>query len=1091
MPVAIAQKTPSQQKVIPGKALVKVKPEFKSLFQGGSTGRSAAIGTAIRPLAPGAATRKDGRAQAFKPVIDITQYFEVTFDPALPVAQYIQSLYATGYIEVAEPQYKQELFYTPNDPSAASQYYLQTIGAYDAWNITQGSEDIVIGIIDSGGDLDHPDLASQIYINPAEYPANGIDDDGNGYIDDYRGWDFAGADAANIAGDNDPSIKQNAPNVTHGTSVAGCASAATNNGVGLAGVGFKTKLLFTKHFADNNSSGSYNTDTYLGVLYAAQSGAKIINCSWGSNTPSAIYQDIITYVTQDLGCLVIAAAGNAATDARVYPASYDHVISVAASNEADKAAWYTTHNHAVDISAPGLNIPILVYDDGYSQDHGTSLAAPIVSGAAALLWAAHPEYTAAQVGEQLRVTANPVINQNSAELAGQIGKGRLDIYAALTQQSPSVRAANARITNPLGGVATPGDTALIYFDFTNYLTATSSALQITVTPTAAFGTALTSTIAPGAIGGGSKYTNNTKPFRVKTSNAIGENVTIELRLDYADGTYQDYQYITIVFNPTYINIGTNRIATTMTSTGRIGFGDTRGQSQGIGFKYNDTPMLYEMGLIMGSSTATILNNVRSVSANYDQDFVSTSPIIKITPGERSSSEVLGSFANSTIAQDQTVAIRYRSLTWTDTKNENLVILEYKIKNPTATPITNFYYGIFADWDISNGGAQDAAGWNAQTKTGYAYAKQNTSLPYAGLQLLTDNPQYYAIDNNQTIPGNPFGLYDGFTDAEKFTSISTSAKTEAGISVAAGTDVSHVLATGPYTIEPNAEITVAFALLAANNLNDLLATAKHADTVYNLALKAARPVAPAVAGCIGKDVTVAASGATTYAWYRDFTGGQPFATGANIIIPKLQRDTIVYVAATSNGYESIRTKVNITTTPNPTAAFDITYPSLFTGSAIQFTDKSTGAQTYTWNFGDNSSSTEQNPAHAYTTAGTFNITLTVTASNGCLDANTQSIAIKTLPPVITEIETQSLSAITLYPNPTSASTHRVIALNTESLSSKPLNITLSTPQGQQLSTTSITATSQHTLDISPYAPGLYIITLTSGTTTLTKKIIITP
>ncbi len=994
LPAAVGQNTtPAVQDVIPGKVLVKVKPEYKSMFQSGNpSGRSALDAKAIRSLAPGtAAKRKAGRAQALKPVIDITQYFEVSFDPAQPVSQYIQDLYATGYIEAAEPEYIQQPFYTPNDPAINNQYYLQKIRAFEAWDITQGSEDIVIAIVDSGGDLDHPDLASQLYINTAEYPANGVDDDGNGYIDDYRGWDFSGANVSNIVGDNNPAITTNIYLGTHGTSVASCASAATDNGVGKAGVGYKTKLLFTKHFSDNTTTGSYSTDTYLGVLYAAASGARIINCSWGSFSASTIYQDIITYVTQDLGCLVVAAAGNSASDVKLYPAAYDHVISVAGSTSGDKATWSTCYGHTVDITAPGEAIYIAIYNDSYGWDDGTSFAAPIVSGAAALVWAAHPEYTAEQVGEQLRVTADPSIYQNSPERAGQLGKGRLDVYAALIQQSPSVRASNPRFTNNHNAVAIPGDTMLLYLDFRNYLKATSS-LQITITPESTFGTALQNVITPGTIATGSVYTNTAIPFRIKTNSALGENVTTEIRIDYSDGNYQDYQYVTLVFNPTFVTIAENNITTTITSAGRIGFGDAQSQTQGIGFLYNGTPLLYEMGLIMGTSAATVLNNVRGMDNNYDQDFVSAATITSAKPGNRSDMEVFGAFADNETPVAQTVNVSYRSLVWAQSPNENLVVLEYTIKNPQETALTNFYYGVFADWDISSGGAQDAAGWNAKTRTGYAYAKQNTSLPYAGIQLLTANPQYYAIDNNHTLPGNPFGLYDGFSDTEKFTAISTSAKTEAGMTVAGGTDISHVVATGPYTLEPSGEITVAFALLAANNLNDLLATAAHADTLYNLALQAPQPVVAQVPGCIGKDVKVTATGASDYKWYYDFTGGNPVATGATVTIPNFQHDTVLYVANANTGYESVRTKVTVTKAASPAAAFTMDTPALQSGIPVQFTDHSTGAGNWAWSFGDNSTSTQQNPQHTYTTGGSYTITLTVTAANSCQDATTQKLDI---------------------------------------------------------------------------------------------------
>jgi len=1089
LPIAMGQNTtPANQNIIPGKALIKVKPEFKNVFQAGSSksGRSALGASAIRSLAPGAgAKRKTGRAQALKPVVDISQYFEITFDPTQPVAQYIQSLYATGYIEIAEPEYRQQLLYTPNDPDIGNEWYLDRIGAINAWDITQG-EGIVIAIVDSGGDLDHPDIGSQLYINTAENPTNGIDDDGNGFIDDYRGWDFSGADAANVVGDNDPSITTDILYGSHGTSVASCASSATDNGVGKAGVGFKAKLLFTKHFSDNTTSGNYNTDTYMGVLYAALSGAQIINCSWGSSNYSAIQQDIMTYVTQDLGCLVVAAAGNTPGTAKVYPASYDHVIAVAASDQQDKATWFTTYNHAVDITAPGDAIYIAIYDNKYTWDTGTSLSAPIVSGAAALVWAAHPEYTGDQVGEQLRVSANPALYQNNdARYTDQLGRGRLDVYAALTQQSPSVRASNLKFTNTHNAIALPGDTMLLYLDFKNYLKPTSSALQITITPESSFGTALQNSVTPGSIGTNGVYSNTATPFRIKTS-SLGENVTTEIRIDYKDGNYQDYQYVTLMFNPTYVTVNKNNITTTITSAGRIGFGDVQSQQQGVGFLFNGTPLLYEMGLIMGTSETNLRNNVRAMNNTYAQDFVSVSPITTLTPGSRSEMEVYGAFADSADASKQTVNVSYRSLVWTQAPNDNFIILEYKIRNPRPTTLTNFYYGIFADWDISPGGGQDAAGWNAKTRTGYAYAKGNTTLPYAGIQLLTASPQYYAIDNNQTLPGNPFGLYDGFSNTEKFTSISTSGKMEAGMSVAAGTDISHVVATGPYTIAPNAEITVAFALLAADNLEALLASAAHADTLYNLALPAAKPVVPQVSGCVGKDVNVTATGANNYHWYGSAIGGQPVSAGATITIPNLQHDTTLYVSAVNPGYESLRTAVTITKAQNPTASFTMNATSLESGVPVQFTDNSIGANTWAWSFGDNNTSTQQNPQHTYNTGGSYTITLTVTAANKCQDATTQKLAI------ITGTEQGLNAGISIYPNPVSAGTQHVINLALGNTTGKTIKATLSTPQGQQLARTSFAATDNvRTIDITDYKPGLYILMLTTGNVTYTYKVLITP
>ena len=219
---------------------------------------------------------------------------------------------------MVEPLFTHRTFFSPNDPDIGSQYYINLIEANEAWDVTHGNSSIVIGIVDTGGDLDHPDLQNNIFIDPAD-PTDGIDNDGDGYIDNNRGWDFSGADASLIGtpgfqGDNNPSVFSG-NKFGHGTMVAGCASATTNDGVGISGVGFNTKLLFTKHYADNqpDNSTSYSSNLYEGLLYAALHGAKIINCSWGNTNASGIAQDIINYVTLELGCLVVAAAGNSNT----------------------------------------------------------------------------------------------------------------------------------------------------------------------------------------------------------------------------------------------------------------------------------------------------------------------------------------------------------------------------------------------------------------------------------------------------------------------------------------------------------------------------------------------------------------------------------------------------------------------------------------------------------------------------------------------------------------------------------------------------------------------------------------------------------
>lgn len=1154
-----AKITPSDYQA--GKVWVKVKDKYKETFQqGGSAMRSSQNFKSIRPLSAGKYKTTAARAQAFKPVIDISQYYEISFDPSIPVEEFITTLYNTDYVELAEPVYRSRMAATPNDPSINLQYHLSKIRAIEAWNITQGDEDIVIAIVDSGVDIDHPDLVNQLYINTAD-PVNGIDDDHNGYIDDYRGWDFSGADTLNafdpdFVGDNDPAIYKNGPGFGHGTQVGATASASTNNGIGIAGVGYKSKLMFIKHYADNQPSGdrSYSSNLYLGVLYAAENGAKVINCSWGSSFRSQVYQDIITHVTLDLGCLVVAAAGNDNASTLVYPASYEYALSVASTDQNDKRAGFSSYGSAVDLSAPGVSIFTAQYDNGYTTNSGTSLSAPIVSGAAALVWAMHPEYTPLQVGEQLRVTADESMYEQNPDFIHKLGKGRLDIYNALTKHSPSIRALNYKLTNANGTEAIPGDAAFLYFDFINYLESTSAGLEISISTTSSGITITKDKIMPGAIGSGSTVRNSSTPFELTISSAIAENATVDLLLTFSDGAYQDFQVFSFVPNPSYRNIDDNKIITTLSGTGKLAFEDTQNQKGGSGFIFNDESILFEMGLIMGNSPASILNTVRNGTGGYDADFVSIDRIKEITPGLRSDGEIFGSFSNSTTLASQKVLVSYRSLVWRDAPYDNFVILEYKIKNTQATQLNDFYVGLFADWDISFGGAKDAADWDVVTKLGYVYPRQSTALPHAGIQLLSDHANYYAIDNDPSIGGNPLALYDGFTDTEKYTSLSSGfLKTQAGNSTATGNDVSHVISSGPYSMNQGEEITVSFALHAANNVTDLITSAKYADSVYNFTLAAPLPHVDTIETCYGSSETLTATGAGNFKWYRHFTGGTPIGTGAQFNIHGLTRDTTLYVSNADHSYESVRTPAHIVvraqatihasrsttlcsgesvtlsvadgsqyewnngaTTPsiavseagdysvvvqysdgtlNCEASEEITVEVveppiadftfvLVPENTVVFTDESTNAAEWFWDFGDGSTSDEQNPEHAYGTSGAYTIQLTVTNANGCQHSSADDIAI------VLSAENALERFINVYPVPVRENTVTV-AMN--DLIVNRLTLTLLGPQGkflQERKYENISGEFTAVMDLQAYPDGIYFLMVQADASVAVKKIVIT-
>lgn len=333
-------------------------------------------------------------------------------------------------IEWAEPDFVYEADFIPNDPNIASQYHLSRIAAYTAWDISQGDTNVVIGIVDSGSDLDHPDLAANIKYNYAEIPNDLIDNDGNGYIDDWRGWDFAGPNYLSLSEDNDPNIVSSY--CEHGSHVSGCASQVTNNGVHGAGIGFKCKLLISKHGADNDNTGSgysYVYNTNAGLTYCYQNGTKVINCSFGGTAPSTYTQLVINNAWAN-GVIIVASAGNEGVNSPRYPASYQNVISVASTTSSDTKSWFSNYHSTVDVCAPGSNILSTLYNNSYAYFDGTSMSAPVTSGTVALIFSKFPSYTPEQVVTRLLTGCDSIYNLNPGYV-GLLGAGRINAFKSL------------------------------------------------------------------------------------------------------------------------------------------------------------------------------------------------------------------------------------------------------------------------------------------------------------------------------------------------------------------------------------------------------------------------------------------------------------------------------------------------------------------------------------------------------------------------------------------------------------------------------------------------------------------------------------
>ena len=356
-------------------------------------------------------------------------------------------------VRFAEPDAVYRIDTLPNDPLFGQLWGLNNTGqtvksstgtadadidAPEAWSTTTGSSSVVVAVIDSGVDWHHPDLAANIWTNPGEScpgcASDGIDNDGNGYVDDVHGWDF-------VNDDNDPFDDHG-----HGTHVAGTIGASGSNGVGIAGVNWNVQIMPLK-FIGANGQGTAD-DAVRAILYATRMGAVASNNSWGGEEFSQALEDAIADADAH-GSLFVAAAGNSAKNTDTtpdYPSGFDlpNVLTVGATDQNDVRAWFSNYGkQSVDLAAPGTNIYSTWPGGIYRFSEGTSMAAPHVTGVAALAKAAFP--SASAVG--LKALILRTVDQNASFAGLSTTGGRLNARAAVTCGS----GAQAWIESPAPG----------------------------------------------------------------------------------------------------------------------------------------------------------------------------------------------------------------------------------------------------------------------------------------------------------------------------------------------------------------------------------------------------------------------------------------------------------------------------------------------------------------------------------------------------------------------------------------------------------------------------------------------------------------
>jgi subtilisin family serine protease len=363
-------------------------------------------------------------------------WVRVRIPQGMTVAEAIERYRKNGEVEVAQPNFYYHLLATPNDPqyTNAGLYGLAKISAPAAWDLTTGSAAVVVADIDTGMRYTHEDLAPNAWTNPGEINNNGADDDGNGFVDDFYGYDFR-------FNDPDPADQNG-----HGTHTAGTIGAAGNNGVGITGVNWNVKLMTIKIYSagagDTTSAMLVNAYNYVRLMKNRGVNIRVTNNSY-ADCPEACGYDQATKDALDAlgeaGVLNVFAAGNNGRNIEtqpIYPASYDspHILTVASSTPTDTRSSFSNFGAvSVDLAAPGSSIYSTTFssNSSYGTMSGTSMAAPHVAGAAALLAAYNPNLSALSLKATLMNTVDVLAGWNGVVKTG----GRLNVQRALQNQT--------------------------------------------------------------------------------------------------------------------------------------------------------------------------------------------------------------------------------------------------------------------------------------------------------------------------------------------------------------------------------------------------------------------------------------------------------------------------------------------------------------------------------------------------------------------------------------------------------------------------------------------------------------------------------
>ncbi len=1092
----------TNENIIPGTIVLKLKPEFRHFTNNITALKNIPALTevlkkykiekfvkmfpSINETTKSAISRNNKQKGP-----DLSLMHVLNFNPEIPIYELIDKLIASGLVEYAEPQYLVEMQYLPNDPisqpTASGELLLQRINAYKAWDIEKGDPNVVIGVLDTGTELTHKDLINNLKLNLAD-PIDGSDNDLNGYIDDYYGWDTGN-------GDNNPTFEYVAGNpFHHGIKVQGACSATPDNNIFTTGTGYNCKCLPVKI---STSSGSLSGG-YAAIQYAAKRGVKVMNLSWGGfSAYSQASQDIINDAALTKDVLIIAAAGNKNIDGDIYPGSYDNVFSVAGLDTITSPLYDTlveirqlfdpielsmTYSFKVDLSSlqGGWSS---TSGDSSEPFGGSSFSSPTVAGAAALVRSKYPQLSAIQAGELLRVTGDilDTFDVTLPESRYKIGR-KLNMYKSLSSPTiPSVRMLDFAVTGKHGQKFFSGDTLTITNDFFNYLSKANN-LTIKMICNNGFATVYDSTSNLGLVDSLTGKNNISDPFKIIINQNAGIDQVIELVLILTDPSknYYDYQGFKFIVNPAYLDIDTNKIKTTITSNGRIGY-NTFPTTNGLGLTYLNNPLLFEGGLMIGTSTTKVSDCIRSSYPFADNEFeiIKSAHYVNSTIKDQ---EARSTFNDSSAISGQIlgVEIEQKSYAWKNTPNDKFVIIEYNITNKSATTYDSIFAGIYTDWDIADPN-YNRADWDDARKVAYTYSTLGGSK-VAGVALLTDNvPSCYSLEYPAI--GGSINAYGNFNTTRKYNSMAYGvARKQAGMA-SFGSEVSQVTSAKILNFTPGKTETVAFAFIAADNIFELLTVAQSARDKFVSIKQGPVPMASNTTICRQDtiDLTITPTNGTKFAFFNTPTSTTPLFTGPSYTMLNVSQDDTIYVANKDSLFYSNLKSVYIKKDNMILAYFPSTDTiQLPVGGSLLLVNQSFGASSISWDLGDATTATGNSVTHIYNTQGYYTIKLSGISPMNCYDTLTRVLKVQT---ISNTAESLNGTELKFYPNPVS----NILTIDFEN---NNLPEDLSMELINALGTTILMSqgTKNTTLNMSEYPSGIYYVKLKSGGNVVNKKIV---